>query len=177
MRNFLCGFLLLSLVLIFSGCAAFRTQTLTLTEASTVFLGPEPIFEQLAAYQRLTHLTPHSEGYEESRIDYLLERLARSPYNFVRNGEAFTGLRASRHLKWKQLRAHREHLSAEEFINQVGARSKRTGEEYLMMTEPGKYVPAQVIFRNELTMLQNHLSHRPKDPSTAAENSANAISN
>lgn len=67
---------------------------------------------------------------EEKRIEHLLEWIAASPYNFVRNGRNHTGKEARRHLLWKRFRNRRKIKTAEDFINKIANHSTVTGESY-----------------------------------------------
>ncbi len=152
-------FIGLLLMLGFIGCAS----TANTAEHADIYLGEKPDFEKLKSFQKLVKTTPGSLEYEKARIDYLLERLSLSSYNFIRNDEVHSSLRGVVHLKWKYLRFRKDAPTAEAFIENVASGSRVSGEDYMMEISPGKKSPLRDVFYNELKLLdQGFLEHQER---------------
>ncbi len=140
------------LTLFFMGCA-----TASENFSEHILLGPKPDFASMRTFQTLLNLEPGTPNYEKTRVEYLLERLGNSPYNFVRNDMEYTNRRAVMHLRWKYLRQHNQEMTAEQFIDRVAASSKMTGQSYLMEVDSKTY-PLREILHNELDLLDERLA-------------------
>jgi hypothetical protein len=132
-------------------------MTPTYSDDPSILLGPKPQFESMRSFQNLVRMTPGTPDYEKGRIDYLLERLGKSPYNFVRNGSYYSGARAVMHLKWKYTRFHKEAPTAEKFIDRIAVGSRATGERYLIKVSESRFCPAQKVLHRELELLNQAL--------------------
>ena len=93
----------------------------------------------------------------DARIDYLLERLANSPYNFIRNRSRYTGKQAERHLRWKYFRNRKKAKTAEEFVGHVATRSKLSGEPYFLEFSSKQQYPLRLVLLQELKSLDHAL--------------------
>lgn len=121
------------LVLILSGCAASRPPL-----EPGIPLVPSQPAEAIAAFENAVSEEPGSREAELTRIEYLLERMGESPYNFIRNGSRYNGKRAQVHLRWKYLRNQKQIRTAEDFVNRIATRSKISGESYYLVVLPDK---------------------------------------
>ena len=128
----------------------------------SVSLAPSRPPEKSRAFQKALRYEPGSRASEQARIDYLLECIANSPYNFFRNGSRYTGKRAEAHLnlKWKYFRYLKKVKTAEDFINKVASYSKMSGEEYLVELPEKKQVPLHPILVRELEIFDQALASR-----------------
>ena len=130
-------------------------------------LGPGPSFETSPAFQKALAALPGSRELERARIDRLLERVSRSPYNFFRNGGRYTGKRAEAHLKWKYFRNLKTVKTAEDFIEHVASQSKMSGEKYLVELPDKKRIPLRPVLLKELELFDEAVaSHREPSPPT-----------
>lgn len=128
---------------------------------SNIFLGEKPRFEEMKSFQKVIRATEGSVDFERARIDYLLERLGRSPYNFIRNETAYSNARAVMHLRWKYLRYHKDAGTAEAFVDRVAVGSKKTGREYTVRISPSEEYPLRTVLHNELRLLDQGIwEHR-----------------
>ncbi len=105
---------------------------------------------------------PASRALEQVRIDYLLERVAKSPYNFIRNGETHSAKRAWAHLKWKYLINMSRIKTAEEFIEEVASYSKMSGETYLIEFPDKTRHPLRSLLMNELRLFDQGVEAKRK---------------
>ena len=165
--------LLLFLILGIAGCVSTPSSV----DPAGVLLGPKPRFEEMKSFQRIIRTTVGSADYEKARIDYLLERLGESPYNFVRNGTVHSNTRAVMHLRWKYMRFHKEAPTAEAFADRLASNSKQTGREYTMRIPPSGEYPLRTVLHNELKLLdQGIIEYRDslKKIEASAETSTNS---
>ena len=123
-------------------------------------LSPSSPIESSRAFEKAIRLEPGSHDFERARIDYLLEQVAKSPYNFIRNGSRYTGKRAEEHLKWKYFRNRRRVNTAEEFIDRVAFRSSLSGQFYLVELQDKKRVPLRTLLLHELGFFDHALETR-----------------
>ena len=121
------------------------------SEKETPLLAPSHPIEQSVAFKRALKITPDRPEFQKARIDYLLERVSKSPYNFWRNGSQHTGKRAAAHLRWKMIRRYDQVKTAEDFIERVATRSKISGEPYLVLFPGGKR-PLGGVLHHELEL-------------------------
>lgn len=125
-------------------------------------LGPPFPWETSRSFQRALRLEPGNEALERARIDYLLERISKSPYNFLRNGSRYTGKQAGSHFRWKYFLNRGRVKTAEEFIDRVAARSKRSGRPYQIQFPGGRRYPLQPVLLRELHFFDQALEKQRK---------------
>lgn len=139
-------------LLLASGCATLGTGD---TRASVLFDG-SPDFQASRAYRRLLKTEKGTSAHEKARIDYLMERLARSPHQFLRDGKVHSNRRAVVHLRWKSWRYRKQVATAEDFVREIATGSRMSGGAYGVRVGNGQYgeiIPASVVFSNELRVL------------------------
>ena len=124
------------------------------------FLGPSFEWKTSRPFQRALHSAPGSEALERARIDYLLERISKSPYNFLRNGSRYTGKQAKNHFRWKYFLKHGEVKTAEDFVNRVATRSKISGEPYFVQLAGRRRYPLQTVLLEELSSFDQALEKK-----------------
>ena len=112
------------------------------------------------AFQKLTAASPGSREAELAKIEYLLERIGNSPYNFIRNGSRYQGKRAEVHLRWKYLRSREQIKTAEDFIQRVATRSKISGEAYEVILPDKTHHPLREFLSEEIHLLNQALEEK-----------------
>ena len=98
-------------------------------------------------------LSKNSAVQEKQKIFYLLSRVEKSPYAFMRNGEEHTGKEAARHLRWKYGKAMDRIKTAHEFIEYIAARSLLSGQLYMLKLNDGSFYPVKDVLYNELEQI------------------------
>lgn len=134
--------LFLAFLIFEAGCAsvsAFSSDSQT--------LGPLTDDVSSRAFQKALKAEPGNRALEQARIDYLLERVSKTPYTFIRNNDRYTGKKAQAHLRWKYLRNLLKVKTAEDFIKTVATQSKMSGEPYQIEFPRGKrYRLASILY-------------------------------
>ncbi len=133
------------------GCA--RTSHQKLADHEIVLLGEKPDFGELPAFLKMVEEEPGTVEFEKARIDYLLERLSQSSYQFIRNEEEYSNARAVIHIKWKYFRESKFIKTAENFIDFSASGSKTSGRPYLIRKGPKEYYLLKDILYDELGIL------------------------
>jgi hypothetical protein len=87
---------------------------------------------------------------EEQKINQLILFVEKSEAKFVRNGTAYSGMEAAKHLKMKREKAGAKIKTAKDFIDLIASKSSMSGEAYLMLYKNGKTIPVRDILYNEL---------------------------
>jgi len=65
-------------------------------------------------------------------VGYLIDTVAESGCNFVRNGKEHTASEAADHLQMKARKGKRYYDTAEEFIDRIASKSSWSGKPYLI---------------------------------------------
>jgi len=160
-------FFLLAVTGIQPGCV---TSSMTLDPKRS--LGPSPDFDSMRPFRDLLKKEPGTFNYERARINYLLERVTKSPYNLIRNGRRYTGKRGANHLRWKYFFRTPKHLrTAEEFIGESATYSRNSGKPYLVEFPDKQKAPLDFILTQELRRLDQELEER-RALQTAEQNEA-----
>lgn len=157
MRSPFFGLLLGVAVILEVGC--LRTSP---SLDSSLSLGPLLEWEKSPAFRRALRLETGSHALERARIDYLLERISKSPYNFLRNGGRYTGKQAGNHFLWKYFTNRGRVKTAEEFIERVATRSKRSGRSYQVQLPDKRRYPLQALLLRELNFFDQTLEKKRK---------------
>lgn len=111
-----------------------------------VLLGDEEEIDTLGTFKRLAEEGPEDEHHEKHRIEYLLERLGRSSYNFVRNGEAHDSRKAVLLMRYKWVKYGSEVQTAEDFVEKIASGSRTSGSPYYMKANKRYYLVKDVLF-------------------------------
>lgn len=101
---------------------------------------------------------------ERYKIEYLILRVKKSPYLFIRNGEEHKGERASMHLKMKYYKRFQLIKTADKFIAEIASFSRHSGEPYQVKYPDGSLYLLQDIFYNELALLDTFLPDQKSSP-------------
>ena len=129
---------------------------------SSLTLGPSPSWETSRAFQKAVQSEAGSRAFEQARIDYLLEQVSNSPYNFIRNGQSYSGKRAWVHFKWKYFLNVKQVKTAEEFIDRVATYSKMSGDPYLVQWPDKSRHPLHPLLVNELRLFDQQVETKRK---------------
>ncbi|OGX06748.1 MAG: hypothetical protein A3G87_07620 [Omnitrophica bacterium RIFCSPLOWO2_12_FULL_50_11] len=97
---------------------------------------------------------------ETAKIEYLIERIRKSPYLFIRNRVEYSAAEAARHLTWKYEHARRYALTAHDFIRHLATRSLESGLLYLVKLPNGTTYPVKELLENELFALEQSLNKK-----------------
>lgn len=111
-----------------------------------VLLGDAEEVDGLGSFKRLAETDPTDENLEKLRIEYLLERLGRSSYNFVRNGEAHDSRKAVLLMRYKWVKYGSEVQTAEDFVEKIASGSRTSGSPYYMKANKRYYLVKDVLF-------------------------------
>lgn len=160
--RFFLSLLLGAALVLEGGCAR---PSLSLTPS----LDPSSEQETDKPFQRALHSEPGSQALERARIDYLLERVSKSPYNFFRNESRYTGKEAGNHFRWKYFLNHGRIKTAEDFVDQAAARSKRSGRPYEIQFPDKHRYPLRGILLKELSSFDQALEKKRKLMAEASE--------
>lgn len=94
---------------------------------------------------------------EEAKIEFLLQTLATSGFQFERNGSRHTAKEAEAHLRQKYETAKKswfappkEEWTAILFIEKVGSKSSLTGSPYFVLFPDGSRLSAESWFHQKL---------------------------
>lgn len=126
-------------------------------DAGIPVLAPIEDARGLASYKKILKLTPSSPNYEKARIDYLLERLQRTSYNFLRNGETHNGQHAVALMRYKLVKHGAEVKSAADFVDNIAAGSRASGQPYQVKIG-GRYYLSKDVLSEELRELDSLLA-------------------
>jgi hypothetical protein len=135
-----------------SGFVRFRSHT-----PEDFYFNPRDETLASPAYQKLVKISGNPGAAERLKIDFLIEKVKKSPYSFIRNGVTYNGPRASAHLLWKYRRKITKVATAENFINEIATRSSISGELYLLRLKDGQTYPIRDVLLNELRRLEEYL--------------------
>ena len=91
---------------------------------------------------------------ERARIDRLLMFIAnQKDARFIRNGSAYSGRDAAKFLRGKFDKMGEHVSTAQQFIDQIAARSSTTGQPYLMRFADGSTRPVSQVLGEELARM------------------------
>lgn len=109
-------------------------------------------------YEWVVSQKDHSSALEQAKIEYLIERIRKSPYLFIRNEEEHKSNEAAEHLAWKYHQGRKYAKTAHDFINNIASSSIITGNVYLVKLGGGIVCPVREILLNELQVLEDQLA-------------------
>ena len=97
---------------------------------------------------------------ETAKIEYLIERIRKSPYQFIRNRVEYSAAEAARHLAWKYEHGRKYIETAHDFIRLLATRSLESGLLYLVKLPNGATYPIRDLLENELFALERSLTKK-----------------
>ena len=115
-------------------------------------------------YPRVAAAGP--EAIEAEKIQYLISRVRRSPYGFIRNGKEYKGAKAASHIALKYFHARGRVKTARDFVYYVASASLASGQPYLIKLPDGTTYPMREVFMNELLLLEEQM--HPQSPNSAS---------
>lgn len=85
---------------------------------------------------------PVSQSESAAAIEYLLDSVAASDLQFMRNGKAHTGAKAAEHMRRKYEHFNDRIQSADDFIDLAATKSIMSGNKYTVRTADGEIATA-----------------------------------
>ncbi len=131
--------------------AALASLAMESKAGSVVMLGPDPVLEEMKCFQKLISTEPGTKAHEAARIEYLMERLGASKFEFIRNQGVHSSRVAVMHMRYKMMRYPA--ATAEDFVENIASRSNKTVEPYRMRTPEGAMYLSCDILNHELAVL------------------------
>ena len=101
-----------------------------------------------------TAAEPVSQSEPAAAIEYLLDSVAASDLQFMRNGKAHTGAKAAEHMRRKYEHFNDRIQSADDFIDLAATKSTISGKQYTVRTADGEMATADWL-RSILTDYRN----------------------
>ena len=138
-------------LILMSGCSAYRpSQQFQYSEAPSgrLFLNGSQHSEIPAFFQE-------ANSQESEKIRFLLNRIANSEGQFLRNGEWHDGKEARQWFLYKMQHWVSGVKTAKDFIERVASFSQKTGEPYLVQFHDGPVYSLSSVLKNELTAFEN----------------------
>ena len=159
MRGYLKKFFLVSFSAVFltlaGGCTSLPRSQQSVHNASALpeqfLLTPEPDFSSVEFSSRWA-----GDITERDKIRYLLERVASSDIQFIRNGRAYDGPKARQWLLYKMDHWVRRVETAEDFVTRVASSSQKTGKPYLVKLPEGKVYSLKSVLQRELAAFESY---------------------
>lgn len=99
---------------------------------------------------------------EQTKIDYLVGEVRKSPAIFLRNGREYPAGRAASHLATKLKFAVKRVQTARDFVLGIASRSEETGKPYEIRWPNGKRQPLSEWLFEQLEYYEKE--HLPKTP-------------
>lgn len=130
-----------------------------------LLLVPTVQLQESPAYEEALRQKDNNLKLERAKIDYLIERIRKSPHTFVRNGDSYPGSAAAEHIAWKFRLRGNGVKNALDFIKYFATRSSESGKLYLCKITGGsgavvaddKTYPVCDLLYNELHTLEEVL--------------------
>lgn len=140
--------------------------------ADIYFIDEVEMTQRNPAFTRVMTAELDSRALEDAKIQYLLEAVRRTKYDFIRNAAHHDGARAVLHLRQKYMaRRHLVH-TAREFIDLCASRSESSGKPYVVELPSEETYSTRDILYNELRRLEERLNSRL----VSSENKESALS-
>ncbi|MCH7980334.1 MAG: DUF5329 family protein [Proteobacteria bacterium] len=89
-----------------------------------------------------TAAEPVAQSESAAAIEYLLDSVAASDLQFMRNGKAHTGAKAAEHMRRKYEHFNDRIQSADDFIDLAATKSTISGKQYTVRTTDGEMATA-----------------------------------
>ncbi len=152
------GTVLFGALTILSSCQSVPLKGGVNDQGEKVYLTPaDEIPKAIDTFSKIQDLTN-----EESKINYLIQRVQKSKFPFVRNGASYTSAEAAEFLRWKLNRPRWRPLvnTAEDFVNVITKGSVTSGLPYAIVFPNGERRELKAILTNELDFLNQRLSEK-----------------
>ncbi|HCM42187.1 MAG TPA: hypothetical protein DIS66_02590 [Candidatus Omnitrophica bacterium] len=125
-----------------------------------ILLGDAAEIETLGSFKKLAEKTGLETDYQKQRIEYLLERLSRTAYNFLRNGETHNSKKAILLMRYKWVKFGSEVQTAEDFVDKIASGSRTSGEPYYVKANQRYYLVKDILFFELEQLDQALLRHK-----------------
>jgi len=125
-----------------------------------ILLGDAAEIETLGSFKKLAEKTGVEADYQKQRIEYLLERLSRTAYNFLRNGEMHDSKKAVLLMRYKWVKFGSEVQKAEDFVDKIASGSRTSGEPYYVKANQRYYLVKDILFFELEQLDQALLRHK-----------------
>lgn len=135
------------------GCASKNIRPVCSGER----LGGEPDLK-LKSFNQLLDPDLSEQAQKDLTIQYLLERVQYSPYEFIRNGQVYGNVRAMMHLRWKYFNKKQIINTPEDFIRDIATGSNISGQKYIVKMDENQTCPLDALLYNELRYLEEILT-------------------
>jgi len=110
-------------------------------------------FDEVAIQETCAYELYQNQYQDEmAKIQYLINRVRYSPGIFVRNNQKYNGFNAAQWLEYKIDKLRDEIKTVEDFIEKIGAHSRRSGKKYYMIIG-GDMLLIKQVYYNELARL------------------------
>lgn len=122
-----------------------------------LLLVPSVQIQESPSYEEALRQRDNNLKLERAKIDYLIERIRKSPHTFIRNGDSYPGPAAAEHIGWKFRLRGNQVKNAVDFIKHFATRSSESGKLYLCKLTDGKTYPVCDLLYNELRTFETSL--------------------
>lgn len=156
----------------FTGCASSRSYQSHSLEApqGEIFLSAVPQEPDSGFFSRW------SQPYDEAdKIRYLLDRIGKCRYHFIRNGAVYDGRFARRWCLYKMFRWVRGVDTADGFVHRVASFSQKTRKPYLVELPDGRVYSMESVLTNELAHLEKLLTQTKVLKASSASQAAGSV--
>ncbi len=93
---------------------------------------------------------------EPQKIEQVLKLIESSDMQFLRNGKAYDGAAARKHMEEKWQYAGNKITTAKQFIHYVGSKSSFTGESYFVHLKDGKEMKSETWLSEQLSIIESN---------------------
>ena len=111
-----------------------------------------------SAYTNTTGAEPAEQSESAAAIEHLLDSVAASDLQFMRNGKAHAGAEAAEHMRRKYKHFDDRIQSADDFIDLAATKSMLSGKKYTVRTANGEMATADWL-RAVLTDYRGDVDH------------------
>lgn len=150
-------FFLISSFFAVQGPVVFAGLKIDKTEERYTEFMPADNFELSPWLQSLFQEKDKGLVYERAKIDFLLEAISESSFEYDRNGISYNAEQTVNHLRKKYRKKMREIKTAEDFIRKIATRSEVTGRRYLAIPGNGYAYYSSDLLYYRLVQLEKFL--------------------
>ncbi len=148
---------LIAIMMGFTVCPLALKAENTLTPPQVLVAPEEQSVSDDPYFQWIVEKQASGLSPESAKIEYLIERIRHSQYNFIRNNVPYDATHAAEHLSWKYGLARKRIKTADDFIQLVATKSIESGLPYLVKLPDGKTYATGDVLTNELHRLESLL--------------------
>ncbi len=119
---------------------------------------PVDNFETSPKLRRLVKLRDKGLVFERAKIDFLLESISNSDFEYDRNRVDYDAKQTVKHLRKKYKKNFREIRTVEDFIEKIATRSEASGRRYLAIPGNGYAYYTSDLLYFKLEQLESFLN-------------------